>query len=211
MEKIVLVGYGGHARSVIDSIEQSKLYKIAGYTDIQEDPDSKYAYLGSDEVLQECYEQGIHNAFVTIGFMGNSNLRQEKYKQLKDIGYKLPVIVDPSAVVAQSAFIEEGTYIGKKCVVNASGRVGKMCILNTGSVVDHDCTVEDYSHIAVGAVLCGGVKVGENSLVGAGTTIIQGVKVKKNCIVGAGAVVISDLEANTTAVGVPAKIVNYHS
>ena len=35
MEKIVLVGYGGHARSVIDSIEQSKLYKIEGYTDIQ--------------------------------------------------------------------------------------------------------------------------------------------------------------------------------
>ena len=34
-EKIVLIGFGGHAKSVIDSIEASGEYKIAGYTDIK--------------------------------------------------------------------------------------------------------------------------------------------------------------------------------
>lgn len=207
MENIVLVGYGGHARSVIDTIEQSKSYEIVGYTDVQKDADSPYEYLGTDEILKQCYEQGVTNAFVTIGFMGNSELRQKKYKQLKEIGYQLPVIIDPSAVVAKEVLIDEGTFIGKKCVVNASSRLGKMCIINSGAVVDHDCKIKDYSHVAVGAVLCGGVSVGENSLIGAGATVIQTVKVGEQCIVGAGAVVIKDIQAKCTAVGVPAKVI----
>jgi len=211
MEKIVLVGYGGHARSVIDSIEQSKLYKIAGYTDIQEDPDSEYIYLGTDDMLQQCYDQGVRNAVITIGFMGNNNLRQKKYKQLKKIGYNLPVIVDQTAILAKDVSIGEGTFIGKRCVVNASSNIGKMCILNSGSIVDHDCIVADFSHIAVGAVLCGGVKVQESSLIGAGATVVQTIEVEKNCIVGAGAVVTNNLPINSTAVGVPAKVIKYHS
>ena len=40
-----------------------------------------------------------------------------------------------------------------------------------------------------------------------GACILQGVKIGERAIVGAGAVVLKDVPQNTTAVGVPAKII----
>ena len=33
MDKIILIGYGGHAESMADSIQQSHQFEIVGYTD----------------------------------------------------------------------------------------------------------------------------------------------------------------------------------
>ena len=34
MDDIILVGAGGHAKSIIDSIEKNNCYRILGFTDI---------------------------------------------------------------------------------------------------------------------------------------------------------------------------------
>ena len=64
-----------------------------------------------------------------------------------------------------------------------------MCIINTKAVVEHDCVIGDYSHIAVGAVLCGEVKIGKSVLVGANATVIQCRTIADKEIVAAGYVV----------------------
>ena len=60
MEDIILVGYGGHARSVADCVERMEKYRIVGYTDT-EPYDSKYIYLGTDEYLEKYRSDGIEN------------------------------------------------------------------------------------------------------------------------------------------------------
>lgn len=185
MEDIILVGYGGHAKSVADCIERQGIYNIVGYTDVKES-DSKYSYLGDDEVLIDYYNKGIRNAVICLGYMGKGNLRQRLYETLKSIGYSLPVIVDSSAVVADSAFVAEGSFIGKRAVVNAEARIGKMTIINTMALVEHECVVGDFVHIAVAAVLCGQVKVGKAAFIGANATVIQCREILPGQIVPAG-------------------------
>ena len=36
MDDIILVGYGGHGKSVADCIERTKKYRIVGYTDLEQ-------------------------------------------------------------------------------------------------------------------------------------------------------------------------------
>lgn len=205
MEDIVLVGMGGHAKSVADCIERQHKYRIIGYTDV-EPHSSIYKYLGTDAVLKDCFEQGIHNAAVGIGYMGKSVLREKLYKQLKYIGYSLPVIVDPSAVISEAAQIEEGTFIGKNAVVNADAKIGEMCIINDGAIIEHDCSVEDFSHVAVGTVVCGMSQIGKQSFVGANATVIQCVNIGNFVTIGAGAIVLSDVKDNSTVYGVWKKV-----
>jgi len=204
-KKIVIVGYGGHARSMADSIKSAGEYEICGYTDLRASEDGGLTYLGSDDNLEEIYASGIHCAVVGVGFMGNSDLRDKMYDKLKKIGYKLPAIVDPSAILAADAVIGEGTFVGKRAVVNASASVGKMCIINTGAIVEHEDVIGDYTHIAVGTTLCGQVAVGEHTLVGAGSVVIQGKHIGDHCIVGANSTVIRDLPDGCKAMGSPAK------
>ena len=78
-------------------------------------------------------------------------------------------------------------------------------IVNSGAIVEHDCRLESGVHVSPGAVLCGGVFVGERSWVGAGATVIHGITIGKDSIVGAGSTVIRHVADGETVVGSPAK------
>lgn len=192
--EIILLGCGGHAESVIDSIESSGIYQIVGLVDQDNSTFQyrSYPVIGCDDDLVKIFHSGIRCAFICVGFMGRSHLRQRLYQRLRDIGYTLPIIQDPSSVVAPDAVIGEGTFIGKKTVVNSKAVIGKNVILNTGALVEHGCQVGDYTHIAVSSTLCGNVSVGENCFVGAGSVILQGVNIAEEGMIGAGSIIRKD-------------------
>lgn len=189
MEDIILLGFGGHAKSVIDCIERQGKYRIIGFLDKEDRGKISYRgyeVVGGDDDLPRFYDQGIRNAFVTVGFLGRSIVRNRLYDKVKQIGFCLPNIIDPSAVIAGDAALGEGNFIGKLAMINADVRIGSMCIINSGALIEHECQVGDFSHISVGTVLCGGVTVGRETFVGAGATLIQRTTVGDRCIVAAG-------------------------
>lgn len=201
MEDIVLIGGGGHALSVADAIISGKNYKIVGYTD-EADTHISLRYLGTDDMLESLFKKGHTNAAITVGFLGESSIRDKLCHRLEQIGFHLPKIIDPSAVVSESADVGEGVFIGKQAVVNAEAKIGKMCIINTGAIIEHNNWVGEYGHVAVGAALCGNVHVGAHTFIGANATIIQGVQIGMNAIIGAGSIVIGDVPDNSRVVGV---------
>jgi len=205
--KIVLVGGGGHCKVLIDAIQKQGLFEIAGITD-KNNAGGKVLgieVIGSDEMLKQMPGSGCKNAFVAVA-LGNVTLRRDLYKLLKSLGFELPVIVHPSAVVAQEVKIGEGTFIAAGVVVGPGTTIGANVILNTGARLDHDCAVGDFVHIAPGAVLSGGVCVGDGAHVGAGAVVIGYKKIGSNTVIGAGSVVLEDIPEGVTAYGVPCKI-----
>ena len=182
MEDIVIIGYGGHAKSVVDSIERAHRYRIVGYTELREQQ-SDYNYLGTDEALYEIYNSGVRNAVVGIGYLGKDNIRAMLYRKLKDIGFKLPVIIDPRAIVSQNVSIGEGTIVGKNAIINSESVIGKMAIINTGAIIEHECEIGDYESDI------GQVKVGQESFVGANATVIQCQEIGPKRIIPAGMVI----------------------
>lgn len=188
MEEIILIGYGGHAKSVADCIERGRKYRIVGYTEPKEVV-SKYPYLGTDDVLQRYYDKGVKNIAICQGYLGKSNLRERIYEKVKKIGFNLPVIIDPSSIVSETALIGEGSFIGKAAIVNTQACIGKMCIINTRALIEHECKVDDFTHVAVGAVICGQVTIGKSVLIGANATVIQCRTIEDNQIVPAGDII----------------------
>lgn len=204
MEQMILIGSGGHAHSVIDTIIRSNQYQIAGFVERENlkcEEMRNFPVIGTDNDLRAIYDAGIHNAFITIGYLGRGDARERIYSILKEIGYRIPTIVDPSSIIAHGVRIGEGTFIGKTAVINANAIIGKMCIVNTGAIIEHDDKVGDFSHVSVGSVLCGGVSVGSRSLIGANATVIQNVHIADDAIVGAGVTVRHDLESGKTFYG----------
>lgn len=209
MEDIILFGTGGHAHSVVDSIEEAGEYNIIGFLDTEEMQGKHfrdYQVLDTDDAVKKYYDRGIRNAFITIGFMGYGDVRNRLYKQLRDAGYIIPNIIDRTAVISPNAMLEDGIFVGKRAVINAGVSMGEMCIVNTGAVVEHDCVVGSFSHIAVGSVLCGGVSVGTQTLIGANATVIQNIEIGNNVIVGAGAVICKNVQDNIIRYGMIEKL-----
>ncbi|RJR26632.1 acetyltransferase [candidate division WWE3 bacterium] len=210
MEKIVLVGAGGHALSVIDSIKSNGEYEIVGITELGYVVGEKvlgYEVIGNDAILMSVFDSGVKYAFVTVGSIGNTSLRQKLFNMLKDKGFILPVIIDASSNIGSDVCLGEGVYIGKNAVVNVKSTIGDMAIINTGAIIEHGCYIDEFTHIGPGAVICGDVKIGARTHVGANVTVIQGVNIGNNSIIGAGSIVVRDVPSKVIAYGNPCKVV----
>lgn len=205
MQKMVLIGGGGHCKSVLSTLLRMNKYKEVVIVDNEiQSGNSVFGIrvVGNDSKLYELFDQGFTDAFVTVGSIKSSALRRKLFELALNIGYNFPMIIDPSAQVSRFAKIGEGVFIGKNVVVNADAIIEKMAIINTSVIVEHECFVGQFSHIAVGTVLCGNVYVGQDSFVGAGSTVIQGIVIGDNAVVGAGSTVLNDVPNGTVHYGI---------
>lgn len=194
--KIILLGGGGHCKVIIDAIESSESFDIYGVLDPVLSKGSSVLgvhVIGADSALPEIYRKRIRCAFISVGSIGNCGPRKRIYAALKEIGFGLPVIVHPKAVVAKDAVIGEGSFIAAGAIINPAVRIGGNVIVNTNSSVDHDCQVGDFVHIAPGVALSGGVKVGDETHLGIGASVLQNITIGKRCMVRAGTILRHDV------------------
>lgn len=209
MNRLLLIGGGGHCASVIDSILSADVcYDKIAIIDVPE----KYGetlrgieIIGNDNDLEKIYKEGYKFAFITLGSIGNPARRVSIYNKVKKIGFTLPNIVDKTAVVSSSAHMDEGIYVGKKAIVNVDAYIGSCAIINTACTVEHNCYIGQFVHMAPGSVVCGNTTVGNGSHIGANATIIQGVHIADDSVIGAGAVILKDVPSKEVVVGNPGR------
>lgn len=206
MTEMVVVGGGGHGKVLISILKKAG-YRVLGYVDKQDcGPVLGAGWLGDDSVLPDLRQRYPQcAAALGIGKIeARSELRTRLLEHLETLGFALPPIVSPQAVVNEEVVLGAGTVVFDGAVVNSGTVVGRGGILNTHCTVEHDCRVGDNVHIAPGVTLSGSVYLGDNAMVGTGATIIQGVRVAAGCMVGAGATVVRDLTEPGVYVGNPA-------
>jgi sugar O-acyltransferase (sialic acid O-acetyltransferase NeuD family) len=118
-----------------------------------------------------------------------------------------PPLVHPTAYVGRGSHLGPGAIVGAHATVTADVQVGDFSIVNVGATVSHNTRLGDFATIAPGAHLAGNVSAGEGVDVGIGAAVGPGRTIGEWSVVGAGAVVLDDVDANTTVVGCPARIV----
>jgi acetyltransferase-like isoleucine patch superfamily enzyme len=101
----------------------------------------------------------------------------------------------------------EGTIVAAHATLTTEVTVGRFGVVNVAASVSHRACLGDFTTVAPGARLAGEVRVGEGVDVGMGALVVQGRTLGPWSIVGAGAVVVGDVEADTTVLGCPARVV----
>lgn len=206
--KLLLLGGGGHCKSVIDSLLSSNRYTKIGIIDTEENIGESICnipIIGCDDDLQELYQKGFNQAFVTVGSIGNPSLRIKLFKKIEQIGFEIPNIIDQTAIISTYVKMANGIFVGKNAVINAGTSLGSGVIINSSATIEHDCIIEDFVHIASGSVLCGEVQISKYVHVGAKSVIKQRIKIGMNTTIGIGSVVLNHLPENVVAYGNPCK------
>lgn len=208
MNGYVIIGAGGHAKVVIDSLKmQGK--EILGLTDAKYHEGmycEGFPVVGTDECLERLFSEGVGNAAMGIGHVGNYQIRQKVYDYARHVGFSFPNIIHPAAVIADSVLPGNAGFFNAGCIVNAGAGIGDLCIVNTAAIIEHEVCLGYGVHIAPGATILGAAHIGENSFIGAGSIVLPGVHVGKRCIVGAGSIVLHDVEDDSVVAGNPARV-----
>lgn len=200
MNKLIVIGAGGHGKVIADIAEK------CGYSDIAFlDDNAALSSCGGYAVLGTGKDAAKYGDADFIVAVGNAALRRKIQTQCAEQGLRIVSLIHPSAVLASRVCVGEGTVVMAGAVVNPDAVIGRGCIVNTCASIDHDCRIGDFSHISVGTHVCGTVTIGDNAWIGAGATVSNNVTIAADCVIGAGAVVIEDLPQAGTYVGVPAR------
>ena len=191
-----IYGAGGHGKVVLDTM-QSAGSACEGFID---DKDVS-TWMGLS--IYKLSKLNLNSDIYIHLAIGNSKAREVIAKSL--INTNFFNVRHPSAVIANTSQIGIGTFLAAQSIVAPNAQVGNHCIVNHAAVIDHDCIVGDFTHVAPQSCLGGGVKVGRGVLIGTGAIILPGITIADYAVIGAGAVVIQNVAAEVTVVGNPAK------
>jgi len=195
MEKsLILVGGGGHCKSVLDAAESAG-YSILGVLDIPQEV-GKHIFstdvIGTDDDIAHYVDKA--EFIVTVGFIKNPTIRIKLYDKIKRAGGKLATLIASTAYVSKYAEIGEGTVVLHQAFVNAGAKVGKNVILNTATNIEHDAVIGDHCHISTGTMVNGGCQVGARCFIGSNSVLANSIRVGDDVIVGAGSFVRKSIE-----------------
>tara|TARA_B100000459_G_C8519743_1_gene175619 strand:+ start:6 stop:749 length:744 start_codon:yes stop_codon:yes gene_type:complete len=123
--------------------------------------------------------------------------------------YKLPLIprimshitrvltgveIHPGAKIGREVFIDHGMGV----VIGETSEIGNRCLLYQGVTLGGTGKESGKRHPTLD----------ENVVVGAGAKVLGAIYVGNNTRIGAGSVVVKDIEANSTVVGIPGRVVH---
>lgn len=189
MKPLVLVGGGGHCKSVIEAAESAG-YSILGVLDLPEEVGKTILstkVIGTDDDIPDFVDKA--EFVITVGFIKNPSIRIKLYNRIKEAGGKMATVVASTAYVSKYAEIGEGTVVMHHALVNAGAKVGKNVILNTFTNIEHDVEIGDQCHISTGTMVNGDCNVGNNCFIGSQSVLANGISIGDDIIVGAGSLV----------------------
>lgn len=202
---LILVGGGGHCKSVIEAAESAGL-EIAGILDVAGKAGLRtlgYPVIGTDDDIPVLSRE--NDFVVTLGGIKDLKPRERLHRLIIEAGGRLATVIASTARVSRHASIGAGTVVLHGACVNAGATVGAGCIINTLANVDHDVAVGDWCHVSTGAMVNGGAVIGALSFIGSGAVVAGGVTLAAGTILGAGAVAVADLHRPGIYAGVPAR------
>ncbi len=188
MKSILLIGCGGHAKSVVEIIESTNDWCVAGFVGLASQIGQQvlgYNILGTDRDLASL-RSSFSFALLAVGQIKSSDVRQKLAHTVSSHGFSFPVVVASTAVISRHAVIGAGTVVGHHAMVNAGASVGEHCIINTGSLVEHDSQISGFCHISTNVAINGNVSIGHSSFVGSCSMIREGLALPPHSLISAG-------------------------
>lgn len=205
---ILIWGAGGHGRVILDIALSCGEEAITFCDDDQNRDRSMFCGYPVGAASRLFRDPGGLSGTRFAVAIGDNHLRARCFDAAIEASGVPVTLIHPSAIISPSAEIGVGTVVMPRAVINAGAVVGRNCIVNSGAIVEHDCRIGDHVHIAPGATLGGGVRLGSFVQVGLAAVVLPYASIGAGAVVGAGGVVLKDLPADVTAAGVPVRILH---
>ena len=207
MNKCVVIGSGGHSRSLCSVLMSSNEFEPLIVIDL-EFAGQNEEILGlrvqgvQDSLPQDLGEINVQNVFLAIG---NNKRREELFMVLKKKGFLFPNLIASTAIIKGEVKLGAGNIVFENAYIGPLSKIGDNNIINTGSIVEHECQIGSHCNIGPATVISGRSKISDHVYMGSSSTVIDRIAISSHVTLGAGSVIIKDIAEPGIYVGVPGK------
>ncbi|WP_203228771.1 acetyltransferase [Flavobacterium sp. LMO6] len=205
MNKIIIIGAGGHAAELIDYLiymnhtsvtTSSQNWEIVGLIDDSEANYHQYQYrfpyLGTIQAHQ------VRNDVGYIMGIANMKYRRTIIEELLQKKAQFISIIHPTALVSPSAKIGVGCVISHNVSIGPKAVIGDFNLINSRCTIGHDTTIEAYNFLSPQVVTGGFAVLGEENFIGTNGVVLPGITLGNKNTVAAGMIVDKNVTDNTT-------------
>lgn len=199
-KRLIIMGCGGHARSVYSLIPDVSQYDEIVFVD--ENAQEKELIYGRPVVKRIEFDE--HDQIIVA--IGDNSKREKAFSHiLHNTNSEIITISSSQAYIASTATIGKGCFVSAYAYLGPNTSVGENTIINTGAIVEHESKIGCNCHIAPKSTICGRSKIGNCVFIGAGATIVDGIEIADNVTIGAGSVVTNSITGSGVYFGCPAR------
>lgn len=204
-KNLIIFGAGGHARSILNEIDESQYESV------------RLATWGSSHLNSYTQDKIIHIPSIesfspdseTEYFLGIGDLESRleiASKLLKmNPNIRFASIISKDAVISKTASIGEGVFVGSRVFVGPNSDINNHVILNTASIVEHDCSIGKFTVLSPGTIIGGNTKIAESVFIGMGAIVSNGICIESKATIGAGSLVLKNIDSSTVNYGLPSR------
>lgn len=206
-KQIVIIGAAGNALQMADSISRNRENRLLGFLDDNPEKQTQ-GYHGLPVLGGLSYWRNLSPEYLFLSSLYGPRKTLNFFKLIKSLGIpesRWATLIDPYAIVSETAELGYGTYIGPHTTVHQMVRLGNHCALFGNVYISHHSHLADYVVCANSVCILGAVSVGEASFIGAGATIRDYTRIGAHAIVGMGSVVLKDVPDGEIVLGNPAR------
>lgn len=209
IKDLIIVGASGFGRELLMTIKEINRIKeewhVLGFID-----DNRNALDGiecSHKILGTIDEWEVKDGTLYGMGIAKPSVKKAVATKLKDRGAKFATIIHPTARIGSPTTIGEGLVLFPYADISVNCMVGDMIFMNSFAQIGHDSVIGDYCTLFPNSSIAGGGILGEGVLVGTAASTYPNIKIGSYATVGMNSAVIRNVKANTTVMGVPAKII----
>ncbi|HKG55918.1 MAG TPA: acetyltransferase [Candidatus Limnocylindrales bacterium] len=200
-DKVVLFGNGQVASLAHYYLTHDSDYEVVAFTvDASHvtEPTLRGLPVVPVEQVTDRFPPDEYRMFVTVGYGRVNKFREEKYHQVRDLGYRLISYVSTRATVWPDVEVGDNCFIMENNIVQPFVRLGSDITMWSGCHIGHESVIGDHCFLSSHTVVSGNVVVEANCFLGVNSTIRDGITIARDCVIGAGSVI----NASTTEKGI---------
>ena len=210
-QKMLIYGAGTYGKIVYHDIRQfSDDIEVVAFVEDKEYIKTTQVF-GIPLIAFETVQDSYPPPYTMLVCCGYSVMRNRKimYTKAKAKGYTLPNYISNKAILETMPAMGDNNIILANSVVGYNGIMGSDNIIFQNVWLGHDFVIGDHSIIAFGSNIGGRAKIGSLVYISIGVSSTGKISFGDESLVGVGSCVVRDVEAYSTVVGNPAKVIRY--
>lgn len=209
MENLILYGNGSVAEVLHYQFTRHTDYRIAAFTVdrhlIREETFHGLPLVPWDEVAAR-FPPDRHRMMIAVGYVRVNRLRADRYREAKEMGYRMTSYVSPTASAWDGFVLGENCRLGDNVKIQPYARLGDNVFVGSDTLVGHHCVIKDHCHLSAGVRIAGHVTVEPYCYIGIGATLRNNIVIAPSCVIGAGAVILGDTVEKGVYMSPPAEL-----
>jgi sugar O-acyltransferase (sialic acid O-acetyltransferase NeuD family) len=154
------------------------------------------------------FPSDVFNMHVALSYGRLNQLRQEKYIQAKNSGYKLASYICSKSVLWPDLLHGDNCFVLENQTIQPLVKIGNNVMIWSGNHLGHGSRIGDHTYISSHVVISGNCVIGERCFFGVNSTVKDFSQIGSDCFIAMDASITRDMPDGSIALGESAKFID---